>query len=56
MTHERIITLRQSGLTIERTAMLAECSISLVKRVWAIHQSQKIRDMLHEPRRVYDAS
>ncbi|ENC7118063.1 resolvase, partial [Salmonella enterica] len=41
VTHERIITLRQSGLTIERTAMLAGCSISQVKRVWAIHQSQK---------------
>lgn len=39
--HERIITLRQSGFTIERTAMLAGCSISQVKRVWAIHQSQK---------------
>ncbi|EJB3413614.1 recombinase family protein [Salmonella enterica] len=41
VTHERIITLRQSGLTIERTAVLAGCSISQVKRVWAIHQSQK---------------
>ncbi|MDC9615959.1 recombinase family protein [Xenorhabdus khoisanae] len=40
-THERIITLRQSGLTIERTATLAGCSISQVKRIWAIHQSQK---------------
>ena len=40
--HERIITLRQSGLTIERTAVLAGCSISQVKRVWAIHQSRKI--------------
>ncbi|MFS6933769.1 recombinase family protein [Klebsiella oxytoca] len=41
VTHERIITLRQSGLTIERTAVLAGCSVSQVKRVWAIHQSQK---------------
>lgn len=41
VTHERIITLRQSGLTIERTAKLAGCSISQVKRIWAIHQSQK---------------
>lgn len=39
-THERIITLRQSGLTIERTATLAGCSVSQVKRIWAIHQSQ----------------
>lgn len=28
VTHERIIILRQSGLTIERTATLAGCSIS----------------------------
>lgn len=39
-THERIITFRQSGLTIERTATLAGCSVSQVKRIWAIHQSQ----------------
>lgn len=43
-THERIITLRQSGLTIERTALLAGCSISQVKRIWAIHQSKKQND------------
>lgn len=41
VTHERIIALRHSGLTIERTATLAGCSISQVKRVCAIHQSQK---------------
>ncbi|EPB0182993.1 helix-turn-helix domain-containing protein [Escherichia coli] len=41
VTHERIITLRQSGLTIELIATLAGCSISQVKRVWAIHQTQK---------------
>ena len=41
VTHERIITLRKSGLTIERTATLAGCSISQVKRVWAIYQAQK---------------
>lgn len=40
VTHERFITLRQSGLTIERTATLAGCSISQVKRVWEIHRSQ----------------
>ncbi|CAM3553511.1 Resolvase (plasmid) [Xenorhabdus nematophila ATCC 19061] len=39
--HERIVTLRRSGLTIERTAALAGCSISQVKRVWAIYQSKK---------------
>ena len=39
------ITHRQSGSTIERTATLVGCSISQVKRVWAIHQTQKIRDI-----------
>ncbi|ENA1771629.1 recombinase family protein [Yersinia ruckeri] len=43
-THERIITFRQSGLTIERTATLAGCSVSQVKRIWAIHQSQTQSD------------
>ncbi|MGU9757791.1 recombinase family protein [Serratia marcescens] len=43
-THERIITFRQSGLTIERTATLAGCSVSQVKRIWAIHQSQNQSD------------
>lgn len=36
--HERIIGLRKSGLTIKRTAELAGCSISQVKRIWAQHQ------------------
>lgn len=35
-THERIVALRNSGLTIERTAILAGCSVSQVKRIWAI--------------------
>lgn len=39
-THQRIITLRQAGQTIERTAMLAGCSVSQVKRIWAIYQSK----------------
>jgi DNA invertase Pin-like site-specific DNA recombinase len=43
-THEHIITLRQSGLTIERTATLAGCSVSQVKRIWAIHQSRTQSD------------
>jgi DNA invertase Pin-like site-specific DNA recombinase len=37
-THERIIALRGAGQTIKRTAELAGCSPSQVKRVWAIHQ------------------
>lgn len=36
-THERIISLRNSGFTIAKTAALAKCSISQVKRVWAIY-------------------
>ena len=37
-THERIIALRESGMTIAHTATLAGCSISQVKRIWAIHK------------------
>ncbi len=36
-THQRIITLRGAGQTIKRTAELAGCSESQVKRIWAIH-------------------
>jgi DNA invertase Pin-like site-specific DNA recombinase len=39
-THERIIALRRSGLTIKRTAELAGCSPSQVKRIWAQHQGR----------------
>ena len=35
-THERIIALRRTGLTIKRTAELAGCSTSQVKRIWAL--------------------
>lgn len=35
--HQRIITLRGAGNSIKRTAMLSGCSISQVKRIWAIH-------------------
>ena len=34
-THERIIALRSTGLTIKRTAELAGCSQRQVKRIWA---------------------
>ena len=37
-THQRIVTLRRAGQTIKRTAELAGCSISQVKRVWALHR------------------
>ena len=36
-THQRILALRRAGQTIARTAELAWCSISQVKRVWALH-------------------
>jgi DNA invertase Pin-like site-specific DNA recombinase len=36
-THQRIVVLRSAGQTIERTADLAGCSISQVKRIWALH-------------------
>jgi DNA invertase Pin-like site-specific DNA recombinase len=39
-THQRIVALRGAGHTIERTAELAGCSISQVKRIWAIRRSQ----------------
>lgn len=37
-THDRIIALRNSGHSIARTAKLAGCGITTVKRVWAAHQ------------------
>ena len=43
VTHERIISLRQAGQTIGRTAMLAGCSISQVKRIWALHRSTALQ-------------
>jgi hypothetical protein len=36
-THRRIIALRGAGQSIKRTAELAGCSESQVKRIWAIH-------------------
>lgn len=35
--HERIVALRAAGKTIKETAALAACSVSQVKRIWAIH-------------------
>nr|WP_292040930.1 recombinase family protein [Mesorhizobium sp.] len=40
-THERIVVLRTGGNSIARTAKLAGCSESQVKRVWAEHQRSK---------------
>jgi DNA invertase Pin-like site-specific DNA recombinase len=39
-THQRIIALRGAGQSIKRTAELAGCSKSQVKRIWAIHLNQ----------------
>jgi len=39
-THERIVALRRTGLTIKRTAEVAGCSTSQVKRVWALQRQQ----------------
>ena len=38
--HQRIIALRGAGQSIKRTAELAGCSESQVKRIWAIHRNQ----------------
>ena len=39
-THQRIIALRGAGQSIKRTANLAGCSESQVKRIWAIYLKQ----------------
>jgi DNA invertase Pin-like site-specific DNA recombinase len=39
-THNRIIALRSAGQTIDRTAELAGCSISQVKRIWALYRNK----------------
>jgi DNA invertase Pin-like site-specific DNA recombinase len=43
-THQRIIALRGAGQSIKRTAGLAGCSESQVKRIWAIHLNQVPED------------
>jgi len=40
VTHQRIVALRQAGQTIQRTAVLAGCSQSQVKRIWALYQGK----------------
>jgi len=39
-THHRIVALRTAGQTINHTAELAGCSISQVKRIWALHRAK----------------
>jgi DNA invertase Pin-like site-specific DNA recombinase len=36
-THNRIVALRTAGQTIKQTAVLTRCSLSQVKRIWAMH-------------------
>ncbi len=38
--HRRIVALRDAGMSIARTAQLAECSIAQVKRVTALHRAK----------------
>lgn len=38
-THQRIVALCGAGYTIKRTAELARCSQSQVKRIWAEHRA-----------------
>jgi DNA invertase Pin-like site-specific DNA recombinase len=39
-THQHIVALRRAGQTIDRTAELAGCSVSQVKRIWALHRAK----------------
>ncbi|WP_017171119.1 recombinase family protein [Xanthomonas phaseoli] len=38
-THARIVALRRAGHSITKTAELAACSVSQVKRVWAMREA-----------------
>ncbi len=40
ITLQPIVVLRKAGNTIHETAELAGCSISQLKRIWAIHKNQ----------------
>lgn len=39
-THQQIVALRQAATSIARTAEITGCSISQVKRVWALHNQK----------------
>lgn len=43
--HQRIIALRGAGHGIHATAALAGCSVSQVKRVWALHRNSQPQAM-----------
>jgi DNA invertase Pin-like site-specific DNA recombinase len=38
--HQRIVALRSAGQTIIKTAQLSGCSVSQVKRIWAMHHAK----------------
>ena len=40
--HRRIISMREAGMSIARTAELAGCSVAQVKRVTAMHRAKAI--------------
>lgn len=42
---QRIVALRQGGHSIRKTADLAKCSESQVKRVWAIHKNAMLNQL-----------
>ena len=41
-THQRIVAFRQAGHSIQKTAELAGCSQSQVKRIWAMRGSKPV--------------
>jgi len=41
-THNLIVTLREAGKGIAETAGMAKCSVSQVKRVWALHRERAV--------------
>jgi DNA invertase Pin-like site-specific DNA recombinase len=53
-THQRIISLRRAGESIKRTAELAGCSQSQVKRIYALHQTRAHDDTSRLPAPVVD--
>src|SRR3546814_14086713 len=42
-THARIVALREAGRRIAKTAELADCDRSTVKRVWAAHRAAQVQ-------------
>ncbi|WP_041070256.1 recombinase family protein [Candidatus Ishikawella capsulata] len=42
MIHEYIVSLRKKGHSIYNTAKMAQCSVSQVKRIWAMNKINKI--------------